>query len=173
MRHFPLCWDWSLTTDGGNQECDFLSLPHCPNPFYFLIFLIRRGLKVEAKAPSHLTHLYDLPKCLHFVPSFLDSAAILVAPLKNQFCSSFTPTIFPYPLQLCFIALLAKPDCSLPLPPPQPLAHPLLPLPSFSHAPPPHQSLSAAALKQDKWIWISYNKTFRMESFVQVNSSQA
>lgn len=88
------------------------------------------------------------------------SALPLLTPLP------FSPQLLFTPTQLSQALFSLPPSCAA-------LAHPFLPLPALSHAPPPHQSLSTAALKQDKWIWISYNKTFRMESFVQVNSSQA
>lgn len=71
---------------------------------HFLSCLSHGGLKAEAKAPSSLTHLfYELPKCLHFAPSFLDSAATLAAPLKNQFCSSFPPNSLPLPTSTSFL----------------------------------------------------------------------
>lgn len=92
-------------------------------------------------------------------------SVLLLFPLALHCLPLLTSALFLYPSRLSqtVLSLFLHTD-----PGPSPPASPIL-----FHAPPPHQSLSTAALKQDKWIWISYNKTFRMESFVQVNSSQA
>lgn len=91
----------SLTTSHSASRSSYSTPPHtlpfalflhllyllsfCPLFFFHLLTcLIHGGLKAEAKAPSSLTHLYDLLKRLHFVPSFLDSVAVLAALLENS-----------------------------------------------------------------------------------------
>lgn len=75
--------------------------------FHFLSCLIHGVLKAEAKAPSSLTHLYDLPKCVHFVPSFLDSVAILAALLKNS-SASLSVHCLPPPTSTPFYTLTGQ-----------------------------------------------------------------
>lgn len=138
--------------------------------------VLEQRLKAPPLLPTH-SIVYQstftlLPRSLDLVsapqktaysplPLPLKPALLLSSPLPSS--PHFNSFLRPHRRSQPFLSLSSM----------QPLAHPLLPLPALFHAPPPHQSLSAAALKQDKWIWILYNKTFRMESFVQVNSSQA
>lgn len=76
-----------------------------PSFLHFLSCLIHGGLKAEAKAPSSLTRLlYDSPKYLHFVPSFLNSVSTFAAPRKIS-SASLSPHCLPLRTLTLFYSL--------------------------------------------------------------------